>query len=203
MWNFNESNSLNSIKNSTLQKSDVKILVQLAVNYIDSQNCPLDRQIAAKNRISNSSSTKLSNSQFAEVFATVLSIIREYLRRTPRDSGKKDILRSLLQEHKFPEDCIEEVCNTLWKHRDLMLQKYYALKTVNVAPTITWRINISMLEDTQTRISEPTIVLEVKYPDGRSSAFEISRFMFHRLRFSVSQLLKSMHTIETKAIVKN
>lgn len=106
-------------------------------------------------------------------------------------------------DERFPEDCIEEVCNTLWKHRDLMLQKYYALKTVNVAPTFTWRINISMLEDSQTRISEPTIVLEVTYPDGRSSAFEISRFMFHRLRFSVSQLLKSMHTIETKAIVKN
>ncbi|GAB0099253.1 hypothetical protein DMENIID0001_151030 [Sergentomyia squamirostris] len=202
MW-ANEGNSINSIKNSTLQKADVKILVQLAVNYIDAKNCPLEKQIAAKKRICAASNTNLSNSQFSELFATVLNIIREYLRRTPKDSGKKDILRSLLQEHKFPADCIEEICNTLWKHRDIMLQKFYELKTINAAPTVLWRINISMIANSQTRISEPKVVLEMEYSDGRRSTFELSKFMFHRLRYSVSQLLKTMHAIEGKAIVKN
>ncbi|XP_055679348.1 uncharacterized protein LOC129787644 isoform X2 [Lutzomyia longipalpis] len=103
----NESNSLNSIKTSSLSKADVKILVQLAVNAIDSKECPIEKQIAARNKLISSSNTKLSNIQFAELFGTVLEIIREYLRKT-KEFDKKDILRSLLQEHKFPEDCIEE-----------------------------------------------------------------------------------------------
>ncbi|XP_059612304.1 uncharacterized protein LOC132258826 [Phlebotomus argentipes] len=200
MWKVNESNSLN---NSILQKSDVKALVQLAVFYIDNQSCPVQKQIVTRKKISAFSNSNLSNNQFVDLFFTVLRIIEEYLRRTARDSGKKDILRKLLQEHKFPEDCMEEVCNTLWKHRDLMLQKYYELKTVNVVPNICWRINISMINDNVARVSDPKIVLEIVYSEGKISTFEISRFMFHRLRYTIAQLLKSMIAIEAKAILKN
>ncbi|XP_043268078.1 COMM domain-containing protein 5 [Venturia canescens] len=183
---------------SELRKTLLRPLVQLAVKSIEQEHIEdgvLER-IAEKYNV--------PQNKVDEWYAAILMIIRVHL-RAPNNSIKNAEFKQCLQELKFENECIDDLCAVLYGHkRPAMLNSLS--ETTRMFPRVKkflWRIDITISSSSLSRILKPVILMEWILSTGERKIFELSLAKFHLLRHTLASLLLKMQEMENTNMMKS
>jgi hypothetical protein len=171
----------------------------VCVNYLENQI--YSKEIYEKAYIKLSNSGVEVPEHYDEIFAAVFLLLTNFL-RLPKGIVKADELKGVLEDLKFQEDCIDDLLKVTIQHRDSLSQNLYEMKALQTRiKKFEYRINLSLISEI-TKLNQPTIILCFDL-GNQIKTIELSIANFHRLRLLIAQLLKEMHVLESRQIMKH
>ncbi|EDW76042.1 uncharacterized protein Dwil_GK15255 [Drosophila willistoni] len=183
-----------------LNKSVLRVLIQVSVHYIENKKSSPNILALAINKLSNAGHEVPEN--FCELFTLIYTIMQHFLRST---ENKEHELRQCLKEDlSFTDECVDDICKILINHRAVLTKNFAETKVerVKISGGLQWRINLS-LSSSMTKFDNPTIVLHFKLSNGKHRTLELPLEMFQRLRYNISVLLSELQQLQSRSILKS
>ncbi|XP_063988887.1 COMM domain-containing protein 5-like isoform X1 [Diachasmimorpha longicaudata] len=182
---------------SEIKKTILRPLIQLAVKAIEQEHIEdgiLDRLSEKYN---------LPPEKVDEWYSTVLTIFKAHLRSANSPMKTADF-KECLQELKFENSCIDDLCAVLYGHKRPALIHALTEKTkfFPMLKACRWRIDVTISSSYLSRVLEPTILMEWTLSSGQRYMFELSMAKFHLLRHTIASLLLRMQELESTTVSK-
>ena len=142
---------------------------------------------------------KLSPEKAGQLFTSLFLILRSAFRTKVPLVELKAGLKSLL----FPDELAGQLCeiykNTLESMCNGFLDRKIKLPTIS---DCNWRTEVTITSSCMKRVMKPSVFMQFTMSDGTVRQFDIDVEKFHKLRYSVANVLRDMSDLEKAPILK-
>eukprot|EP01117_Protostelium_nocturnum_P001017 TRINITY_DN1133_c0_g1_i1.p1 TRINITY_DN1133_c0_g1~~TRINITY_DN1133_c0_g1_i1.p1 ORF type:complete len:209 (-),score=79.23 TRINITY_DN1133_c0_g1_i1:243-869(-) len=143
----------------------------------------------------------VSIEQLATVFTGLFYLVRSAVRSKVKD---EIIQKDLSEDLKFPPFIVGRILTIVRKfQKDLEASLLTNGRIRNAhLEEMKWRVDVCVSSNSQARILQPSILMEMYSSDGKRQQFEVSVEKFQDLRYQVARVLKNMDDLEKQPILK-
>jgi len=130
------------------------------------------------------------------LFAGLLTILRTAIRdKLPEDTFKQD-----LGQLQMPGELVTDLATALKRSQgENIVEKHVSFPQL---VSLDWRVDVTISTSEMQRVLKPSILMRMQDDSGKIRTFELNTEQFHKLRYSVSRVLKEFDTLEKLPILK-